>query len=72
VGASWFEPERRASGERAWRKTHCRFADRQVAIKVAYPESRQDQQEGARYHKLFFNEAKIRGENISNQTDNPA
>jgi serine/threonine protein kinase len=40
---------------------HDPFADRQVALKVAHPESLQDQREGVRYRKLFFNEAKAAG-----------
>ncbi len=40
---------------------HDPFADRHVALKVAHPESLQDQHEGARYRKLFFNEAKAAG-----------
>jgi serine/threonine protein kinase len=40
---------------------HDPFAGRHVALKVAHPESLQDQQEGARYRKLFFNEAKAAG-----------
>ena len=40
---------------------HDPFADRNVAIKVALPEALQDEKEGARYRKLFFNEAKVAG-----------
>jgi eukaryotic-like serine/threonine-protein kinase len=38
---------------------HDPFADRDVAIKVAFPESLQDPADGSRYRKLFFNEAKV-------------
>jgi serine/threonine protein kinase len=37
------------------------FTGRDVAIKVALPESLQDREGGARYRKLFFNEAKVAG-----------
>ena len=37
------------------------FAGREVAIKVAHTEQLQDQQQGARYRKMFFNEAKVAG-----------
>jgi serine/threonine protein kinase len=37
------------------------FTGRDVAIKVALPESLQDKRGGARYRKLFFNEAKVAG-----------
>ena len=37
------------------------FAARDVAIKVALPESLMDERGGARYRKLFFNEAKVAG-----------
>ena len=40
---------------------HDPFAGRDVAIKVALPESLQDKRGGARYRKLFFNEAKVAG-----------
>ena len=40
---------------------HDPFSGRDVAIKVAIPESLQDQSGGARYRKLFFNEAKVAG-----------
>jgi len=40
---------------------HDPFTGRDVAIKVALPESLQDKHGGARYRKLFFNEAKVAG-----------
>ena len=40
---------------------HDPFTGRDVAIKVALPESLQDKRSGARYRKLFFNEAKVAG-----------
>jgi serine/threonine protein kinase len=40
---------------------HDPFTGRDVAIKVALPESLLDQRGGARYRKLFFNEAKVAG-----------
>jgi serine/threonine protein kinase len=40
---------------------HDPFTGRDVAIKVALPESLQDKRDGARYRKLFFNEAKVAG-----------
>ncbi|TFH41911.1 MAG: cyclic nucleotide-binding domain-containing protein [Lysobacterales bacterium] len=40
---------------------HDPFTGRNVAIKVALPESLQDERSGARYRKLFFNEAKVAG-----------
>ena len=40
---------------------HDPFSGRDVAIKVAIPESLQDQSGGGRYRKLFFNEAKVAG-----------
>ena len=40
---------------------HDPFTGRDVAIKVALPESLQDKRGGARYRKLFFNEAKVAG-----------
>jgi len=40
---------------------HDAFSGRDVAIKVALPESLQDERSGARYRKLFFNEAKVAG-----------
>ena len=41
---------------------HDPFTGRDVAIKVALPESLQDKRGGARYRKLFFNEAKVAGQ----------
>ena len=40
---------------------HDPFSGRDVAIKVALPESLQDKSGGARYRKMFFNEAKVAG-----------
>ncbi len=40
---------------------HDPFTGSDVAIKVALPESLQDKRGGARYRKLFFNEAKVAG-----------
>lgn len=40
---------------------HDPFANRDVAIKVAHRESLQDEQQGARFRKMFFNEAKVAG-----------
>ena len=40
---------------------HDPFTGRDVAIKVAFPEALQDKRGGARYRKLFFNEAKVAG-----------
>ena len=40
---------------------HDPFTGRDVALKVALPESLQDARGGARYRKLFFNEAKVAG-----------
>lgn len=40
---------------------HDPFAGRDVAIKVALPEALQDEKQGARYRKMFFNEAKVAG-----------
>jgi serine/threonine protein kinase len=40
---------------------HDPFAGRDVAIKVAHPEQLADAQQGARYRKMFFNEAKVAG-----------
>ena len=40
---------------------HDPFTGRDVALKVALPESLQDKRGGARYRKLFFNEAKVAG-----------
>lgn len=40
---------------------HDPFAGRDVALKVALPESLQDEHTGVRYRKLFFNEAKVAG-----------
>ncbi len=40
---------------------HDPFAGRDVAIKVALPEAIHDPHSGARFRKLFFNEAKIAG-----------
>ena len=40
---------------------HDPFADRDVAVKVAYPESLRDKEGGDRYRKIFFNEAKVAG-----------
>ncbi len=40
---------------------HDPFTGRDVAIKVAIPESLQDKSGGARYRKMFFNEAKVAG-----------
>lgn len=37
------------------------FMMRDVAIKVALPETLKDEQQGGRYRKLFFNEAKVAG-----------
>src|SRR5262245_58581969 len=37
------------------------FIDRQVAIKIALAESLSDPQSGARYRKMFFNEAHTAG-----------
>lgn len=37
------------------------FTSRKVAIKVALPETLEDEDQGARYRKLFFNEAKVAG-----------
>jgi len=37
------------------------FTGRDVALKVALPESLNDERDGARYRKLFFNEAKVAG-----------
>lgn len=37
------------------------FAEHEVAIKVAHPEQLQDSEQGARYRKMFFNEAKVAG-----------
>ena len=37
------------------------FAGRDVTIKVAIPETLQDEHSGGRYRKLFFNEAKVAG-----------
>ena len=40
---------------------HDQFADREVALKVALPEALHDPMGGARYRKMFFNEAKVAG-----------
>ncbi len=40
---------------------HDPFAGHDVAIKVAHPEQLQDSEQGARYRKMFFNEAKVAG-----------
>ena len=40
---------------------HDPFASKDVALKVALPESLQDEAGGARYRKMFFNEAKVAG-----------
>ena len=40
---------------------HDAFTGRDVAIKVALPEALQDERSGARYRKMFFNEAKVAG-----------
>ncbi len=40
---------------------HDPFTGRDVAIKVALPEALQDETQGARYRKMFFNEAKVAG-----------
>lgn len=40
---------------------HDPFAGHDVAIKVAHPEQLQDAAQGARYRKMFFNEAKVAG-----------
>jgi serine/threonine protein kinase len=40
---------------------HDPFTGRDVAIKVALPESLHDKRGGGRYRKLFFNEAKVAG-----------
>jgi len=40
---------------------HDPFTGRDVAIKVAHPEQLSDTQQGARYRKMFFNEAKVAG-----------
>lgn len=40
---------------------HDPFAGRDVAIKVALPEALRDERQGARYRKMFFNEAKVAG-----------
>ena len=40
---------------------HDPFAGRDVALKVALPESLQDETSGVRYRKLFFNEAHAAG-----------
>ncbi len=40
---------------------HDPFSGRDVAIKVALPEALQDEKQGARYRKMFFNEAKVAG-----------
>jgi len=37
------------------------FSGREVAIKIAIPESLNDENSGGRYRKLFFNEAKVAG-----------
>ncbi len=37
------------------------FAELEVAIKVAHTEQLQDPQQGSRYRKMFFNEAKVAG-----------
>ncbi len=40
---------------------HDPFAGRDVAIKVAHPDQLQNNEMGARYRKMFFNEAKVAG-----------
>ncbi|HEY5701260.1 MAG TPA: protein kinase, partial [Gammaproteobacteria bacterium] len=40
---------------------HDPFSNRSVAIKVAHAEGLNDEQQGARFRKMFFNEAKIAG-----------
>jgi eukaryotic-like serine/threonine-protein kinase len=40
---------------------HDPFAGTDVAIKVAHPESLADAEDGRRYRKMFFNEAKVAG-----------
>lgn len=40
---------------------HDPFAERDVAIKVAHAEHLNDPRQGARYRKMFFNEAKVAG-----------
>ncbi len=40
---------------------HDPFTGRDVAIKVAHPEQLSDAQQGGRYRKMFFNEAKVAG-----------
>jgi serine/threonine protein kinase len=40
---------------------HDPFAGHDVAIKVAHPEQLSDAEQGARYRKMFFNEAKVAG-----------
>ena len=40
---------------------HDPFSGKEVALKVALPESLQDEVSGARYRKMFFNEAKVAG-----------
>ncbi|MDX1514005.1 MAG: serine/threonine-protein kinase [Gammaproteobacteria bacterium] len=40
---------------------HDPFANRDVAIKVAHQESLQDEQQGGRFRKMLFNEAKVAG-----------
>ncbi|MGI9333922.1 MAG: protein kinase domain-containing protein [Gammaproteobacteria bacterium] len=40
---------------------HDPFTERDVAIKVALPEALRDETTGARYRKMFFNEAKVAG-----------
>jgi serine/threonine protein kinase len=40
---------------------HDPFMGREVAIKVAHPDQLQDSEQGARYRKMFFNEAKVAG-----------
>ena len=37
------------------------FADREVAIKVALPDILKDEELGAKFRKMFFNEAKVAG-----------
>ena len=40
---------------------HDPFTGMDVAIKVAHPDQLQDPSDGARYRKMFFNEAKVAG-----------
>ena len=40
---------------------HDSFYSRDVAVKVAHPEMLQDEESGAQFRKMFFNEAKVAG-----------